>query len=75
MELLVISKALYPQDSYNYFNVEDICKLASKFYPMDFTEQEKLRLKYQLEIYKLNVIRHPKFQKLTTSYVISEFCQ
>ncbi|XP_028064331.1 uncharacterized protein LOC114267498 [Camellia sinensis] len=46
MELLVLSSALDPRDGYRSFNIDDICKLANKFYPMDFSEQEKLHLKY-----------------------------
>ncbi|XP_028057568.1 uncharacterized protein LOC114261503 [Camellia sinensis] len=72
MELLVLSSALDPRDGYRSFNIEDICKLANKFYPMDFSEQEKLHLKYQLENYKLDISILPEFQKLST---ISELCQ
>ena len=39
MELLVLSSALDPRDGYRSFKIEDICKLANKFYPMDFFEQ------------------------------------
>ncbi|XP_028079272.1 zinc finger MYM-type protein 1-like [Camellia sinensis] len=55
MELLVLSSALDLGNGYRSFNIEDICKLADKFYPMDFSEQEKLHLKYQLENYKLDI--------------------
>ncbi|XP_028077986.1 uncharacterized protein LOC114279900 [Camellia sinensis] len=72
MELLVLSSALDPRDGYRSFNIEDICKLANKFYPMDFFEQEKLHLKYQLENYKLDISILLEFQKLST---ISELCQ
>ncbi|XP_028105826.1 zinc finger MYM-type protein 1-like, partial [Camellia sinensis] len=72
MELLVLSSALDPRDGYRSFNIEDICKLVDKFYPMDFSEQEKLHLKYQLENYKLDISILPEFQKLST---ISELCQ
>ncbi|XP_028082672.1 uncharacterized protein LOC114283994 [Camellia sinensis] len=72
MELLVLSSASDPRDGYRSFKIEDICKLANKFYPMDFFEQEKLHLKYQLENYKLDISILPEFQKLST---ISELCQ
>ena len=38
VELLVLSLALDPRDGYISFRVDDICKLANKFYPEDFTE-------------------------------------
>ena len=72
MELLVLISALYPWDGYRSFKIEDICKLANKFYPMNFSEQEKLHFKYQLENYKLDISILPEFQKLST---ISELCQ
>ncbi|XP_028092674.1 zinc finger MYM-type protein 1-like [Camellia sinensis] len=72
MELPVLSSTLDPRDGYRSFKIEDICKLANKFYPMDFSEQEKLHLKYQLENYKLDISILPEFQKLST---ISELCQ
>ena len=61
MELLVLSSVLDPRDGYRSFNIEDICKLANKFYHMDFSEQEKLHLKYQLENYKLDISILPEF--------------
>ena len=41
VELLIRSTSLDPRGGYSSFNIEDICKLAEKYYPMDFTEQEK----------------------------------
>ncbi|GAV73019.1 hypothetical protein CFOL_v3_16506 [Cephalotus follicularis] len=38
MELLVLCSALDPRDNYKLFKVNDICKLAVKFYPDDFTK-------------------------------------
>ncbi|XP_028071281.1 zinc finger MYM-type protein 1-like [Camellia sinensis] len=40
MEFLILSFALDPRDDYCLLKIEDICKLANKFYPNDFTEQE-----------------------------------
>ncbi|XP_028085419.1 uncharacterized protein LOC114286451 [Camellia sinensis] len=72
IELLVLSSALDLWDGYRSFKIEDICNLANKFYPMDFSVQEKLHLKYQLENYKLDISILPEFQKLST---ISKLCQ
>ncbi|KAK1405389.1 hypothetical protein POM88_004994 [Heracleum sosnowskyi] len=49
-----------------------IYKLAEKFYPEDFTEQEMHYLKCQLEHYKLDVIRQESFQNMST---INELCR
>ena len=69
---LVLSSALDPKDGYVSFRVDDICKVANKFYPEDFTEQEKLHLKFQLELFELNVRQNSDLQKVST---ISELCQ
>ena len=72
MDLLTLSSALDPKDAYSSFNIDDICCLVEKYYPLDFTEQEKINLKFQLQHYKLNVLNHPKLQNLST---ISDLCQ
>lgn len=48
------------------FQIERICSLAEKFYPDDFTAQDMHYLRSQLEHYKLDVTRDPKFQNLST---------
>ncbi|XP_058223189.1 uncharacterized protein LOC131332894 [Rhododendron vialii] len=55
VELLVLSSALEPKDDFKSFNVDHICTLAEKFYPDDFTNQERHYLRLQLEHYKLDV--------------------
>ncbi|XP_058211520.1 uncharacterized protein LOC131323690 [Rhododendron vialii] len=72
VELLVLSSALEPKDGFKSFNVDHICTLVEKFYPDDFTNQERHYLILQLEHYKLDVPRQQKFQNMTT---ISELCQ
>jgi hypothetical protein len=41
VELLILSAALNPKDAYKLFKIDDICNLVEKFYPEDFTKQEK----------------------------------
>ncbi|KAM1774055.1 hypothetical protein ACFX12_043472 [Malus domestica] len=36
-ELLILSSALEPREAFKAFNIDHICKLAEKFYSMDFT--------------------------------------
>ncbi|WJX54128.1 hypothetical protein P8452_40048 [Trifolium repens] len=47
MDLLTLSSALVPKDTYKAFNVDHICTLVEKYYPMDFNEQEKINLRFQ----------------------------
>ena len=51
MEVLTLSFALNHVDSFKSFNVDDICNLAEKFYPRDFTQFEILTSKRQLECF------------------------
>ncbi|KAK5784009.1 hypothetical protein PVK06_038527 [Gossypium arboreum] len=58
VELLMLCSALDPQDDYKSFNIDKICKLAERFYPEDFSKQEKLHLSCQLEHFDLNIRQH-----------------
>ncbi|XP_075481386.1 uncharacterized protein LOC142522119 [Primulina tabacum] len=58
VELLSLSTALDPKNSFDSFNSDDICKLAKKFYPGDFTDQEIVALEYELIHYKLDVMQN-----------------
>ncbi|XP_042471469.1 uncharacterized protein LOC122053481 [Zingiber officinale] len=69
MELLSLSSALDPKNSFKSINIDDICKLAMKFYPEDFTNQDIIALKYELVHYKLDVIQNLKASTLV------ELCQ
>ena len=72
VELLILSSALDPNDDYRSFNIDNICKLAIKFYPQDFTEQEKLHLNFQLQHYELDIHHNLELQNVPT---ISQLCQ
>ena len=72
MELLVLSSALEPKDNFKSFKTDVIYKLAEKFYPEDFNEQEMYYLRSQLEHYQIDVIHHESFQNIST---ISKLCR
>jgi len=67
-----LSTALDPRNSYKLFNVEDICLLVDKFYPQDFSDQEKIHLRLQLQHYELDVPNHPKLKNMS---LIADLCQ
>ncbi|KAH1128706.1 hypothetical protein J1N35_000084 [Gossypium stocksii] len=52
--------------------MEDIYKLMNDFYLGDFTEQEKLHMKIQLEHFQLDARQSTKLQKAST---VVELCQ
>jgi hypothetical protein len=72
MELLTLSSALDPNDAYKSFNIDDICSLAEKYYSLDFSEQEKIILRFQLKHFEVDMLNHQKLQKLSS---IAELCQ
>ncbi|KAM0893613.1 hypothetical protein ACQ4PT_024979 [Festuca glaucescens] len=71
-ELLILCTSLDPRNSFRSFNLENICLLATKFYPSDFSEHERDNLRCQLRHYELDVLRNQEFLNLST---IAELCQ
>ncbi|KAF2321041.1 hypothetical protein GH714_033097 [Hevea brasiliensis] len=72
MELLTLCFSFDPRDDFRSFIIDDVCSLANKFYSKDFSKQEKLHLKYQLEHFELDIQHDLEMQKLST---ISKLCQ
>jgi hypothetical protein len=72
MKLLTLSFTLNLKDAYKFFKIDDICILAEKYYPLDFSEHEKINLIYQLRYFEFNVLIEPTLQNL--SFII-ELCQ
>jgi len=71
MDLLTLSCALTPKDSYKAFDVDTICTLVDKFYPMDFNNQEKIHLCYQLQQFIVDTCKEPCLKNLST---VQELC-
>ncbi|GKE31572.1 zinc finger MYM-type protein 1-like protein, partial [Tanacetum coccineum] len=67
-ELLKLSSTLVPN---KVFNIDDIC-LIEKYYQADFTEQERLQLKYELELFSIKRQNNPKLSGAAT---IAELCE
>ncbi|XVF78762.1 hypothetical protein PTKIN_Ptkin14bG0162000 [Pterospermum kingtungense] len=72
LELLSLSSSLDSTNHFESFNIDDICNLAQRFYPLDFTEKELGTLKRQLQHFKYDILVHPNFQNLSS---LSELCQ
>nr|XP_027082388.1 zinc finger MYM-type protein 1-like [Coffea arabica] len=72
IELLILSSALHPKDNFQAFNIEQICQLADKFYSADFTDQEKLHLRTQLELFQIEFSCNSQLQNLSS---LQELCQ
>ncbi|KAH1081810.1 hypothetical protein J1N35_021571 [Gossypium stocksii] len=72
VELLTLTTALDPKEFFKLFDIDKICILVNKFYPEDFSQQEKERLSYELKHYELDVCTHPDLRKIST---LSELCR
>ena len=66
MELLMLSSALDPRDNFKSFNLDRICLLAEKFYTTDFYRQDMHYLKCQIHHCQFDVVRHERFQSMST---------
>ena len=64
VELLSLNMALNPKNSFESFNSDNICKLAKKFYPENFTNQDIVTLEYELIHYKLDGMHKFKLSTL-----------
>nr|GFA92050.1 hypothetical protein [Tanacetum cinerariifolium] len=67
MDLLTLGSALIPKIDSNGYNIDEICLLVEKYYPVDFTEQETLRLSSELEIFNIERSKNPKLISTATA--------
>ncbi|KAK4369990.1 hypothetical protein RND71_009465 [Anisodus tanguticus] len=52
--------------------MDDICTLVEKLYPVDFSEQEKINLRFQLQHFILEAVSHPELNNLSTMFELCE---
>ena len=60
VELLYLSATLDPSHAFRSFKIDNICNLAEKFYPEDFTHFDLYALRIELGYYRLSM-DHPDF--------------
>jgi len=71
MDLLTLSCSLSLEDGYKAFDVDTICTLVQKYYPMDFTDHEKIKLPFDLRHFLSDARQLSTFKNLST---IQELC-
>ncbi|XP_071714803.1 uncharacterized protein [Rutidosis leptorrhynchoides] len=71
-ELLTLSSALVPRKQSDMLSIDQICSLVQKYYPIDFTEQEIIRLRYELELFNIEKSNNQTLSGIST---ISELCR
>ncbi|TYI05698.1 hypothetical protein ES332_A10G107300v1 [Gossypium tomentosum] len=72
VELLNLTTTLDSNEFFKLFDVDKIYIIVNKFYPKDFSQQEKKRLPYGLKHYELDACKHPDLRKIST---LSELCR
>ncbi|KAH9667247.1 TTF-type domain-containing protein [Citrus sinensis] len=73
VDLLILSSTLDPRECRKSFRIGDIFQLVERFYPVDFTNAEKINLKNQLEHYEYGVVQHAEFKNLSTICDLSQW--
>ncbi|XP_024626549.1 uncharacterized protein [Medicago truncatula] len=71
MDLLTLSCALSPEDGYKAFDIDTICTLVEKYYPMDFSDKEKINLPFHLRHFLFEARQSSTLKNLST---IQELC-
>ncbi|XP_010667227.2 uncharacterized protein LOC104884300 [Beta vulgaris subsp. vulgaris] len=72
LELLTLSSLLEPKDGFKQFDINKICILVEKYYPKDFTEQERYNLKDQLQHFICEVKEDQNMRNYST---LEEVCE
>jgi hypothetical protein len=54
------------------FTASEICKLVEKYYPVDFNQQERIGLEYQLNHFVVEASTSDDLKRITT---LAELCQ
>ncbi|XP_076958663.1 uncharacterized protein LOC143634475 [Bidens hawaiensis] len=72
VELLSLSSTLVLKKQLRAINIGDICLLVENYYPVDFTEQERIQLRYQLKLFNIEMIKNPNLSDVST---LADLCQ
>ncbi|KAK9748526.1 hypothetical protein RND81_02G064200 [Saponaria officinalis] len=72
VEILLLSASFDPRHSFRAFKGEDVCKLALKYYPLDFSSHDESALKLECEFFVQDVQKDPRFANTPS---ISELCR
>ena len=72
MELLNFSSTLVSKEHPKVIKVDQIFRPVEKYYPEDFTEQDRIQLRYQLEIFNIDMTKNPRLSGVST---IADLCK
>ncbi|XP_074592442.1 uncharacterized protein LOC141848299 [Curcuma longa] len=66
MDLLSIMATLVPRNEFRSFNAGEICKMVEKYYPEDFSLQDRYMLENQLNHVVLDISQDAELRKIGT---------
>jgi hypothetical protein len=66
MDLLSISVTLIPRHGFTCFSAKEICRMVEKYYPADFTQQERYGLELQLNRFVVDAKNSEELRKPAT---------
>ncbi|KAK9689819.1 hypothetical protein RND81_09G083500 [Saponaria officinalis] len=66
LEILVLSASMDPRYCFRAFKREDVCKLALKYYPLDFSSYDRFALDLECEFFVADIDKDPRFTKITS---------
>ena len=72
MDLLSISVTLIPRNRFKSFSAKEICSMVEKYYPADFTQQERYGLELQLKRFVVDAKTSKELRKPLT---ITSLCR
>ncbi|KAK9705797.1 hypothetical protein RND81_07G082400 [Saponaria officinalis] len=72
VEILLLSASFDPRHSFRAFKGEDVCKLALKYYPLDFSSHDESALELECEFFVQDVQKDPRFANTPS---ILELCR
>jgi hypothetical protein len=72
MGLLSICATLIPKNRFASFNASEICKMVEKYYPVDFSQQDRLGLESQLKHFVVDASSSEDLKNIAT---IAELCR
>ncbi|CAN1222334.1 hypothetical protein LINGRAPRIM_LOCUS548 [Linum grandiflorum] len=75
VQLLQLSVALDPRNSYHSFSEDDICKLAKEFYSQDFDSYDLHSLKSELRFYHTHVVDNQEYEVHSLSKLLEKLVE
>eukprot|EP00267_Zea_mays_P024127 XP_008650399.1 zinc finger MYM-type protein 1-like [Zea mays] len=72
MDLLSISVKLVPKNGFTSFQASDVCSMVEKYYPADFTQQERIGLECQLNHFVAEASNSEDMENIAT---LADLCR